>query len=125
LIIKLNKTSAEKLSEELIEWLEVDKNYLVKKFFIEKKIPFKSFTEYLTIESVKTNYERALDIQEVKLIEMLADKKNATTGIQAMLKHIAGWRDDKAAPVVNEFKLDKNALDKLSQEYFPPTGDKS
>jgi len=125
LITKLTKNSAEKLSEELIKWLEVDENYLVKKFFIEKKIPFNSFKDFFSHEPVKLNYDLALDIQEVKLIEMLADKKNATTGIQAMLKHIAGWRDDKSQPVVNEFKLDKNALDKLSQEYFPPTGDKS
>jgi len=123
--IKLNKSVAEKLSEELIEWLQVDENYLVKKFFIEKKIPFNSFKEYLTNESVKGNYELALDIQEIKLIEMLADKKNATTGIQAMLKHIAGWRDDKATQINNEIKFDKDTLDKLSNRYFPPSGSKN
>lgn len=122
MVAKLNKTLAEQLSEELITWLEVDKNYLIKKFFIEKKIPFNSFKPYLTVEAIKNNYELALDIQEIKLIEMLADKKNATTGIQAMLKHIAGWRDDKAAQVNNEIKFDKDTLDKLSNRYYPPSG---
>lgn len=122
--LKLNKKIAETLSEELLTWLDVDKNYLIKKFFIEKKIPFSAFKSYLTYETIKYNYELALDIQETKLIEMLGDKKNATTGIQAMLKHIAGWRDDKATQINNEIKFDKDTLDKLSSRYFPPTGDK-
>lgn len=121
MVQKLNKTLAEQYSEELIEWLEVDENYLIKKFFIERKIPFNSFKQYLSIEAIKNNYELALDIQETKLIEMLGDKKNATTGIQAMLKHIAGWRDDKATQINNEIKFDKDTLDKLSSRYFPPS----
>lgn len=116
----LKKSKAEALSRELLEWLKIDENYLIKKFFVEKQIPFKLFKQFIQQEPTQSNFNLACDIQEVKLTEKLTDKKYATTGIQAILKQIGGWGDDKSSHN-DELKLDKDTLDKLSSRFFPPS----
>lgn len=114
----LNKTKAEQLAKDLLTWLQIEENYLIKKFFTEKQVSFKLFLQYTTQDPVKSLFELAQDIQEVKMTEMLTNKKYATTGIQALLKHIGGWNDEKSSKA--ETKLDKDTLDKLTNRFFPP-----
>ncbi|MBE2228261.1 MAG: hypothetical protein IAE93_12985 [Ignavibacteria bacterium] len=114
----LNKSKAEQLAKDLLTWLQTEENYLIKKFFTEKQVSFKLFLQYTSQDPVKSLFELAQDIQEVKMTEMLTSKKFATTGIQALLKHIGGWNDEKSSQA--ETKLDKDTLDKLTNRFFPP-----
>lgn len=90
------KPELDSLGEELIEWLNKDKekNWNLKDFFLSKNIPF-SHTESFFNKSkkFKESFEYGKDVLESKLIKMATDKGYATSGVMFLLKNIVGYKD--------------------------------
>jgi hypothetical protein len=85
-----------KLANDLMVFMENEKNYWLKDFCIANKFPSQDLSRF-----AKENKEfcealkKAKDLQESKFVKMGLDKKNNPAFVIFALKNIANWRDKR------------------------------
>ena len=91
---KYKKQNLNKLGNELVSWMQVEKNVWLKDFAINKGFPASYFSTFKKKnEKFKEAYQRAKDIQESRLVKGVLDGTYSPSFVKFILKNEAGWKD--------------------------------